>query len=53
MLQILIPNYAINHCTTESSTALDSEDERGNVARGRHIKFLMSWNANYLTIALP
>ena len=33
MLQILIPNYTINHCTTESSTALDSEDERGNMAR--------------------
>ena len=37
---------------TEPSTALDSEDERGNVARGRHLKFLMRWNANYLTIAL-
>ena len=53
MLQILIPNYTINHCKTESSTAFDSEDEKGNMVRGQHLKFLMIWNVKYLTIALP
>ena len=38
MLQILIPNYTINHCATESSTALDSEGERGNMTRGHYLK---------------
>ena len=38
MLQILIPNYTINHCATESPTALDSEGERGNMTRGHYLK---------------
>ena len=40
MLRILIPNYTINHCVTESSTAIlsHSEGERGNMTRGHYLK---------------